>query len=338
MTLRFVYHYAETGGFDGDLLDAGPVGDVAAAAEGAGFDAVSFTDHPAPGARWLASGGHQSLDPFVALAFAAAATERLRLLTYLAVLPYRNPLLLAKSAASLDKLSGGRLTLGLGAGHLRRRIPVPRGGFRRAQRALRRSPGRAPRHWRGEPFDYQGRHFHARDAVARPRPVQDPIPIWIGGNAKLSRRRAAERAQGWMPMSGGAELAATARTPMLGSVAELAAATAELREQARAAGRSDAIDVVYSYHGDGIEEPTAEAERHREAFAELAEAGVTWVRGLGPHTQSRCDLRLSGSVRRHLPDRTPDVSGAPTAPGHRRCAVRSRSSCPSAGSGSPTGT
>lgn len=277
MTLRFVYHYAETRGLDGDLLDAGPVGDVAAAAERAGFDAVSFTDHPAPGARWLASGGHQSLDPFVALAFAAAATERLRLLTYLAVLPYRNPLLLAKSAASLDKLSGGRLTLGLGAGYLRGEFRSLGVEFDERNALFDEALDVLPRHWRGEPFTYQGRHFHARDAVALPRPAQDPIPIWIGGNAQVSRRRAAERAQGWMPMSGGPELAATARTPMLGSTAELATATADIRERARAAGRSDPIDVVYSYHGDGLEEPAAEPERHREAFAELAEAGVTWV-------------------------------------------------------------
>lgn len=277
MTLRFVYHYAETRGLDGDLLDAGPVGEVAAAAERAGFDAISFTDHPAPGARWLASGGHQSLDPFVALAFAAAATERLRLLTYLAVLPYRNPLLLAKSAASLDKLSGGRLTLGLGAGYLRGEFRSLGVDFDERNTLFDEALDVLPRHWRGEPFDYQGRHFHARDTVARPRPVQDPIPIWIGGNAKVSRRRAAERAQGWMPMSGGPELAATARTPVLGSVAELASATAGVREQARAAGRSDPIDVVYSYHGDGIEEPATQSERHREAFAELRAAGVTWV-------------------------------------------------------------
>lgn len=277
MTLRFVYHYAETRGLDGDLLDAGPVGDVAAAAERAGFDAISFTDHPAPGARWLASGGHQSLDPFVALAFAAAATERLRLLTYLAVLPYRNPLLLAKSAASLDKLSGGRLTLGLGAGYLKGEFRALGVDFDERNALFDEALDVLPRHWRGEPFDYQGRHFHARDTAARPRPAQDPIPIWIGGNAKVSRRRAAERAQGWMPMSGGPELAATARTPVLGSVAELAAAIAEVREQARAAGRSDPIDVVHSYHGEGLADPVADRERHREAFAELAAAGVTWV-------------------------------------------------------------
>ncbi len=113
--------------------------------------------------------------------------------------------------------------------------------------------------------------------IARPRPVQDPIPIWIGGNSLLSRRRAAERAQGWMPMSGGAELSATARTPALGSARDLAITIAELREKAATAGRSEPIDVLYSYQGTGIHSPAVEPDRHREAFAEIEKAGVTWA-------------------------------------------------------------
>jgi len=117
VTLQFVFHYPETNGSDGDLLDSGALDDVARSAETAGFDALALTEHPIPGARWLHTGGHQSLDPFVALAFAAAATSRLRLLTHLALAPYRNPFLLAKAAATVDKLSGGRMILGLGAGY-----------------------------------------------------------------------------------------------------------------------------------------------------------------------------------------------------------------------------
>lgn len=277
MTLRFIYHYAETNGREGDLLDAGPVGEVAAAAERAGFDGLSFTEHPVPGSRWLDAGGHQTLDPFVALAFAAAATVRLRLLTYLAVLPYRNPFLLAKTAATLDRLSGGRLILGLGTGYQKSEFHALGVDFDERNALFDEALDVLPLHWSGRPFSYRGRHFDARDVIARPCPVQDPIPVWIGGNAKLSRRRAATRAQGWMPMSGGPELSTTARTPVLGSIAELAAAAADVRAQAVAAGRSDPIDVVYSYHDDGLASPAADAERHRAAFAELAAAGVTWV-------------------------------------------------------------
>ncbi|MBI3744237.1 MAG: LLM class flavin-dependent oxidoreductase, partial [Chloroflexi bacterium] len=75
-------------------------------------------DHPAPYDEWLRTGGHQALDPFVALSFAAAATTRLRLLTHIYVLPYRNPLLSARSVASIDALSNGRFLFGLASGYL----------------------------------------------------------------------------------------------------------------------------------------------------------------------------------------------------------------------------
>jgi len=90
------------------MLELGALDEVAAAAEKAGFDAISLTEHPIPGAAWLESGGHQSLDPFVALGFAAAATTRLRLMTNLVVAPYRNPFLLAKAAATRRQGRGRR--------------------------------------------------------------------------------------------------------------------------------------------------------------------------------------------------------------------------------------
>jgi len=88
-------------------------------AESLGFGAVYVTDHPAGDQKWLETGGHHALDPFVALSFAAASTTTLRLQTHVLVLAYRNPFLTAKSVLSLDVLSGGRLTLGVAAGYLR---------------------------------------------------------------------------------------------------------------------------------------------------------------------------------------------------------------------------
>src|SRR5262245_21320264 len=94
------------------------IAEMAKAAEAAGFDAVFVTDHPFPDDRWLAGGGHHALDPFVALAFAAASTTTLRLHTNLYVAAYRNPFLSAKAVATLDHLSNGRVILGIGAGYL----------------------------------------------------------------------------------------------------------------------------------------------------------------------------------------------------------------------------
>ncbi|WP_045877812.1 LLM class F420-dependent oxidoreductase [Pseudofrankia sp. DC12] len=275
--MRFMFQYPEKKGTAGDLLDAGAIGEVARAVERNGFSGFSLTEHPAPGAAWLAAGGHQTLDPFVALAYAAAVTERIRLLTYLAVAPYRNPFVLAKAAATVDKLSGGRMILGLGAGYQKSEFHALGVEFAERNALFDEVLDVLPLHWSGEPFTYQGRHFSARDVVALPRPVQSPIPVWIGGNSALSRRRAAERAQGWMPMAGGALVSASARTPSLDSLGDLDVTIASLREAAAAAGRTDQVDVLYSYRDFGLETPAVDADRHREAFDDLKKTGVTWI-------------------------------------------------------------
>lgn len=275
MGLRFAYHYPETTGTEADMLDAGPIDEVAAAAERCGFDAFALTEHPVPGAQWLESGGHQSLDPFVAFGFAAAATSRIRLLTHLAVAPYRNPFLLAKAAATVDKLSGGRLILGLGAGYHKREFSALGVEMEERNALFDEALDVLPLHWSGEGFTYRGRHFEAREVIGRPRPVQNPIPVWIGGNSKLSRRRVAERAQGWMPLLGSPQLSATARTPAIGSLTEAAELVAEIRHSAADGQRTDPIDALFSYQD--AHSPSAEPDRHRQAFAEIEKAGATWV-------------------------------------------------------------
>jgi probable F420-dependent oxidoreductase len=274
--VKFVLHYPEISGIEDDMLDRGDVGEIAARAEAAGFDGLSFTEHPAAGVNWLTHGGHQTLDPFVALGFAAGATERLRLLTYLAVLPYRNPFLLAKTAASLDRLSGGRLTLGVGTGYHKTEFFALGVDFEERNELFDEALDVLALAWSGEPFSYTGRHFEARNVVQRPRPAQQPIPVWIGGNSRLARSRVAARGQGWMPMGGTAELAATTRTPHLESLDELAPLVAEVKEMA--GDRGAGLDFVSRYFDAGLAtDPGRDVERHREAFARYEEIGVTWI-------------------------------------------------------------
>jgi probable F420-dependent oxidoreductase len=277
LTLRFVYHYPETTGTEGDMLDPGRIQEVAARVESAGLDGLALTEHPVPGARWLDAGGHQSLDPFVALGAAAAATSRIRLLTHLSVAPYRNPFLLAKAAATVDKISDGRMILGLGAGYHRTEFRALGVDMEERNALFDETLDVLPLHWAGEPFSYQGRHFEAREVIARPRPVQVPIPIWIGGNSKASRRRVVEKAQGWMPMLGPPSLSATARTAQIGSLEELAPLVAELHEAATTAGRTEPIDVLCSYRGPSMAAPANEPDRHREAFEQIEKMGIKWV-------------------------------------------------------------
>jgi probable F420-dependent oxidoreductase len=264
-------------GEDHAFLDGEAIAELAQAAEDAGWDALTITEHPIPGDKWLSAGGHHSLDPFVALAFAAAVTTRLRFITNLAVVPYRNPFLLAKSVATLDRLSGGRLTLGAGTGYLKPEYFALGVDFDERNELFDESLEVMRRTWTGEVVDHEGRHFNARGVRALPRPAQDPVPIWIGGNSRLTRRRVAERAQGWMPMPNPPAMARTTRTPELSTNADLAEMLVHLREHAAAVGRTEPIDVMFMSSAGGAPGTSDFDPRARiDDLAEQAELGVTW--------------------------------------------------------------
>jgi probable F420-dependent oxidoreductase len=274
--VRFVFHYPFTDGTAADMLDAGPLVEVARVGERSGFYGMALTEHPVPDAAWLASGGHQTLDPFVAFGAVAGATERLRLITHLCVAPYRNPFMLAKAAATLDRLSGGRFVLGIGTGYLDTEFDALGVDIEERNALFDEALEVLPLHWSGQPFSFRGRHFDAREVIALPKPVQDPIPIWIGGNSRLSRQRAAERAQGWMPLSG-APPGMSIRTPQIAALADLAEMITEMRQAAADAGRSEVIEVIYAYYSPSFTSPAEDADGHREAMAEMEKAGVTLI-------------------------------------------------------------
>jgi probable F420-dependent oxidoreductase len=298
--MQFLYQYPDVRGPEGDLLEAGPVGEVALAVEAAGWSGFSFTEHPAPSAKWLEHGGHQTLDPFVALAHASAVTSRIRLLTYLAVVPYRNPLMLAKAAATLDRVSNGRFTLGVGTGYLKSEFFAVGADFATRNARFDEALDVLPLAWSGEPFSYTGSDFEAREVVCRPASVQQPIPIWIGGNAQLTMRRVAARAQGWMPMTTTPEVAATARTPHVG-LDDLGERIARVR--ADAGDRGAAIDVMVAYDGLDANDPSTEAERHRDAFGRLADLGVTWIAVHGETASTAATLSwINGFGDTHVKD------------------------------------
>jgi probable F420-dependent oxidoreductase len=137
------------------------------------------------------------LDPLIALAFAAAHTERMRLATGIVILPQRNPLVLAKQLASLDSVSGGRLIFGMGVGYLEPEmtaigIPMERRGTRAveylgAMRAL----------WGQEQPAFEGEFVRFAGVNAHPRPVQHPLPVVMAGHSAAAHRRAARHADGW---------------------------------------------------------------------------------------------------------------------------------------------
>src|ERR1700754_3403874 len=96
--MKFTFtHPMHSHPYNAELVTGSGIATVAAAAEAAGFHGFGFTDHPAPTQRWLESGGHDAVDPFVAMGFAAAGTTTLRLIPNIVGLPYRNPFVVAQS-------------------------------------------------------------------------------------------------------------------------------------------------------------------------------------------------------------------------------------------------
>jgi probable F420-dependent oxidoreductase len=248
--------------------------EIASAADAAGFDAVFVTDHPLPECGWLAAGGHQAMDPFVALAFAAAGSRRLRLHTNLAVLPYRNPYLAAKSVASLDRLSGGRVLLGVGAGYLREEFGALGADFERRNQVTDDAIRAMRAVWSGEPVQVGAHRFQAL-----PRPVQQPSPpIFGGGNSERAIRRAVELCEGWMPFPNPPGAAARVRTPALLDEGELARRIAAAREHAARVGRSAPLEIMFSplmRHHYGM--PGFSAQELVDQVGRQAELGVTWM-------------------------------------------------------------
>ncbi|HTZ71830.1 MAG TPA: LLM class flavin-dependent oxidoreductase, partial [Acetobacteraceae bacterium] len=102
-----------------EFLTMEAVAEVGATIERAGFHAGLVTDHPCPTGRWLDTGGHHAQAPFVMLALLAAVTKTIRLQTGILVLPYRNPFIVARDVATLDRYSNGRVSLSFGAGYLK---------------------------------------------------------------------------------------------------------------------------------------------------------------------------------------------------------------------------
>jgi probable F420-dependent oxidoreductase len=278
----------------GDEFASGAgVAAVARAAEAAGFDAVFVTEHPFPEDEWMASGGHHALDPFVTLMAAAATTTHLRVLTNLCVVPYHNPYLLAKTALTVDVLSGGRLILGCGAGYLEPEFAAVGATFADRNERFDAAIGAMKAAWTGASVPVAG---SGTTHTMRPRPVQRPHPpIWIGGNSRRALRRAVELGDGWMPFPNPASTAARRKTPELITIEQLAARLDEARELEATSGRT-LRDVMFTPVGvDAYGTPSWDRAAFRQVVGEYAALGVTMCAVHIPaHSRAEyCDL-LSG--------------------------------------------
>jgi len=138
-------------------------------------------------------------EPFVLYGFLAAATRRLELVTGILVLPQRQTALVAKQAATVDVLSGGRLRLGVGVGWNAVEFEALGEDFSTRGRRIEEQIDLLRQLWTAELVTMDGQWHRVPDAGINPLPVQRPIPIWMGGESEPVLRRAARLADGWMP-------------------------------------------------------------------------------------------------------------------------------------------
>ena len=229
----------------GRLSDARLAVRLARAAEASGWDGVFIWDHLA--FVW----GRPSADPWTTLAAIAVSTERVKLGTAVTPVARRRLQVLANQVATLDVLSGGRVVFGAGLGG----SPSEFGKFGEPTdekvRAAKLDEGLEVlrRLWLGEDVVHRGRHYTVDGVTLRPTPLQEPLPIWIGGNRPASLRRAS-RWDGWIADS--SDPARMMLTPD------------DLRRSIETIGRTDAYEVAVL------------GERERGDPAAYEHAGATW--------------------------------------------------------------
>ena len=240
-------------------IDGGTALDICRRAETVGFDSVWGGEHVilpdeiASSYPYTADGKIPAEpdtpipDPLIWLAFVAAAAPTLRLGTCILIVPQRNPLVLAKELATLDRLSGGRLELGLGVGWLKEEFDAlgvawERRGARNdeyvaAMRAL----------WAGPHAEFHGEFVDFEPATCSPRPVDGSIPVIVGGDSDAAIRRAVNLADGYFPGEGDFE--------------RLEALIGRVRQAAEAAGRDPESLAIHTIFGRQMADPVAGVEQ-----------------------------------------------------------------------------
>lgn len=205
------------------FADLDEVREYVRVAEKLGYGFVLVPEHTIFGPEQEQRMGAVWWDAVTLVAHLASITERLRFMFSVLVLPHHHPIRLAKQLATLDQISDGRIDVGVGVGWLEEEfealgVPFKERGARTDEyidvmRAL----------WSEHPVTFHGKYFQLNEMSFLPKPVQKPLPIWIGGSVEKSVRRSAERGDAWLPMGAPPEV--------------LEAGLAKLRERLRSVGR-----------------------------------------------------------------------------------------------------
>jgi probable F420-dependent oxidoreductase len=248
-----------------DVLDPAV---LAKRAEALGFESFWVPEHPIipvqtsspyPGSSdgSIPESYSRIVDPFVALARASAATQTIKLGTGICLVPERNPLLLAKEIATLDRFSGGRFLFGIGAGWLKEETEIMGGDFPHRWTQAREAILAMKALWTTTEAEFHGRYYDFPGVRSFPKPAQQPHPpILVGGNAPNVLKRVVAWGDGWMP----------GRV----SVEDIRRGCTTLRQLAEQAGRDPMSLEVMVFGGPG-------QFRDRAAIKAMAEAGASRI-------------------------------------------------------------
>ncbi|MFG2329502.1 LLM class F420-dependent oxidoreductase [Streptomyces sp. NPDC048604] len=178
----------------------GDLAEIARVADRVGFGYLASCDHVAIPRRLAGAMSTVWYDPVATLSFLAGVTERVRLMSHVAIVGLRHPLVSAKAYATLDRLSGGRLILGVGAGHVQEEFEAVGADFAGRGALLDETLDALRAALGPEEFpEFAGERFAFKDLGQQPRPVQERVPVWVGGSSPAAVRRAALRGDGWLP-------------------------------------------------------------------------------------------------------------------------------------------
>ena len=253
----------------GQLATPERLGIIAKKGEEFGFDTLLTGDHIlvpknissvypyTEGGEFPGSGSGESMEQITLLSYIAGQTSKIRLVTSVLIVPHRNPLIAAKSLATLDVLSGGRLVVGVGVGWMREEFQAlglppfeERGAvtdeYIRAFKVL----------WTEDEPHFDGKYISFDDISFLPKPAQKPHPpIWVGGESRPALRRTAELADGWYP------LGSNPTFPM-GTPEQLQAGLDRLAQYAQRFGRDPStIETIYRTHQFELQKEAAGPDR-----------------------------------------------------------------------------
>ena len=277
----------------GPLIGPDSLVAIAQEAENLGFDYVTVSDHimiptsiasryPYSDSGEFPSGAAADrLEQLTAATFIAASTSRLRIVTSVMVVPHRPAVLTAKILATLDFLSKGRLTLGIGAGWCEEEFEaIGAPPFAERGRVTDEFMAVCKELWTADEPRFNGEYVQFKDVLFPPKPVQQPIPIWVGGESGPALRRTARYADAWYPIG------TNPKFPM-DTIDRFKGGVAKLRSLTEKAGRApDVVSLAYRISSNPEAQPKGTVDGQRKLFTggaadfagdikALADVGVT---------------------------------------------------------------